>query len=54
MFETALHLGTGHPSVLLLGGSTLLAFGAGAGIGLYARAKSTDSAEKSVPEPTEQ
>lgn len=54
MFETALHLGTEHPSLLLLGASSLLTFGAGAALGLYARAKPTDRTAESVSEPTEQ
>jgi len=53
MFETALHFGTEHPSLLLLGGSTLLAFGAGAELGLYAFQSSDETAE-AVGEPTEQ
>ncbi|WP_336326097.1 hypothetical protein [Halovenus sp. HT40] len=54
MLETTLHLGTEHPSLLLLGASSLLTFAAGAGLGLYARLKSTDSQAESVSEPTEQ
>lgn len=54
MFETTLHLGTEHPSLLLLGGSALLTFVAGAGLGLYARLQSTDTPAESVSEPTEQ
>ncbi|WP_201289189.1 hypothetical protein [Halovenus carboxidivorans] len=53
MFETALHLGTEHPSLLVLGASGVLAFGAGAGLGLYGRIKARDRPE-SVSEPTEQ
>jgi hypothetical protein len=54
MFETALHLGTEHPSMLLLGASSLLAFGVGTGLGLYARLKSVDETSEPVSEPTEQ
>lgn len=54
MIETTLHLGTEHPSLLLLGASSLLTFAAGAGLGLYARLKSTDAPAESVSEPTEQ
>lgn len=54
MFETALHLGTGHPSLLFLGVSGLLTFVAGAAVGLYARVKSTDATGESVSELTEQ
>jgi hypothetical protein len=54
MFNTALYLGTGHPSLLLVGESTFLAFGAEVRTGFCARGKSTDSAEKSVCELTEQ
>ncbi len=54
MFETPLHLGTEHPSLLLVAASALLAFGAGAGLGLYARLTSTAEPAESVSEPTEQ
>lgn len=54
MFETTLHLGTEHPSILLVGASALLAFGAGAGLGLDARLKSRTEPVESVSEPTEQ
>lgn len=54
MFETALHIGAEHPSLLLIAGSSLLTFGAGAGLGLYARMKSPDRTAESVSEPTEQ
>ncbi|WP_436901502.1 hypothetical protein [Halovenus halobia] len=54
MFETTLHLGTEHPPLLRIAASVLLAFGAGAGLGLYARLTSTAESAETVSEPTEQ
>lgn len=53
MFDVALHVGTEHPNLLWLGAASLLSFGAGLGLGLYAGPELADDEPKPVSEPSE-